>query len=190
LGSQFVGLLERLQPKPEFLTLFREIVLDVWNERRGNAASLRADLEARLTELKRKETALEEAYIYDQRRTIDATTYERQRDKLREEIAIAEIERQDAHLEEIDVEGILGFAEHVLGNAARLWFEATPEQKQRLQRVWFPEGLRYRDGGFRTAVTCFAFTTLERNPEVGSGLASPSGLVAPGRPFRREFRAA
>ena len=95
----------------------------------------RADLESHLTELRRKELALEDAYIYDQRRTIDGTTYERQRDKLREEIAIAEIEQQDARLDEIDVDGILGFAEHVLGNAARLWFEATPEQKQRLQRL-------------------------------------------------------
>ena len=136
----------------------------------------RADLESHLTELRRKELALEDAYIYDQRRTIDGTTYERQRDKLREEIAIAEIEQQDARLDEIDVDGILGFAEHVLGNAARLWFEATSEQKQRLQRVLFPEGLRYRDGGFGTVVTCFAFTTLERNTEVGSGLASPTGF--------------
>lgn len=46
--------------------------------------------------------------------------------------------------EEIDVEGLLGFAEYVLTNAAGLWMEATAEQRPRLQRALFAEGLRLR----------------------------------------------
>lgn len=46
----------------------------------------------------------------------------------------------------MDVEGVLGFTEYVLMNAARLWMEATAEQRPRLQRAPFPEGLRLRDG--------------------------------------------
>ena len=37
------------------------------------------------------------------------------------------IELEDARLDQIDVEGLLGFAEYVLTNAARLWTEATAE---------------------------------------------------------------
>ncbi len=73
--------------------------------------------------------------VQQSQRTIDQSTCDRQRDKVREEIAIAQIELHDAGLDELDVEGILGFADHILTNAARLWLEASLDQKQRLQRV-------------------------------------------------------
>jgi len=74
---------------------------------------------------------------------IDATTYERQRDKLREDIALVRLELDDARLDEIDVEGLLAYAEHVLSNAASLWRTTTGEQRRRLQYALFPEGLRF-----------------------------------------------
>ena len=46
---------------------------------------------------------LDDAYVYEKR--VDSATYERQRDKLREDIALVRIELEDAQLEEIDVEG-------------------------------------------------------------------------------------
>ena len=68
--------------------------------------------------LRRRETQLDDAWVYGKR--INSGTYERQRDKLREDIALCRIELEDARVEEIDVEGLLGFAEHVLGAAAGL----------------------------------------------------------------------
>ncbi len=66
---------------------------------------------------------------------------------------------------QLDVEGILGFAEHVLTDAARLWTEVPLEQKQLLQGALFPEGLRFDGERFGTAVTCLAFKQLERDSE-------------------------
>ncbi len=100
---------------------------------------------------------------------------------VREQIALASIDLEDARQEEIDVEGLLGFAEYVLTNAARLWMEATAEQRPRLQRALFPEGLRLRDGRIGTAVTCMAFTQLEAIEGRDSVLASPAGIA----PFMR-----
>jgi hypothetical protein len=156
------------------MNLFRAVVLDVWKERCAAAGSFRADLERRLLELQHREEVLDEAFLF--KKQIDSQTYERQRDRLREEVALARIELEDARLDEIDVEGILGFAEHVLGNAARLWMNASPEQKQRLQRVFFPDGLRFRDGRIGTAVTCLAFKQMAAIGGGDSSLASPTGL--------------
>src|SRR5689334_15589708 len=64
---------------------------------------------------------LEEAFVFEKR--IDSVNYDRQRDKLREDVALARIELTDAELETIDVEGLLGLAEYVLTDAARLWLE-------------------------------------------------------------------
>jgi hypothetical protein len=154
LESRFVELLESLQPRAEFMGLFRAIVLDVWKERCAGAGGLRADLESRLPSSSGARPSSRDAFVYERR--IVSASYERQRDKMREDIAFVRIELEDARQEEIDVEGLLGFAEHVLGNAARLWLDATSEQRQRLQRVLFPEGLRFKDGRFGTAVTCLA----------------------------------
>jgi hypothetical protein len=51
-------------------------------------------------------------------------------------------------LDELDVEAVLQFAEHVLLNAARLWTEFSLEQKQRFQKVLFPQGVRFSEGKF------------------------------------------
>ena len=95
-------------------------------------------------------------------RVIDQRTYERQAGKLDEEIALAEMALNDARLDELDVEGILTFAEELIGNAARLWFESSLDQRQRLQKVLFPKGVAYMpDGGFRTAETSEIFRLLQ-----------------------------
>ena len=174
LHHRFLDLLETLRPRTEYLELFRAIVLDVWRVRTAEAGALRAALEVKLAELRRREELLEEAFLYAKK--IDTMTYERQRDAIREQVALATIELEDARHEEADVEGVLSFAEHVLTNAARLWMEATPEQKTRLQRSLFPEGLRLRDGKIGTAVTCMAFTQLQGIEAGTSGLASPTGF--------------
>ena len=174
LEAQFLDLLSSLAPRPEFLALFRAIVLDVWRLRSASAGALRQDLEAKVADLKRRESLLDEAYLYDQR--IDRSTYERQRDALRESVALVSMELQDAKLEEIDVEGILGFAEFAVTNAARLWTEASLEQKQRLQRVLFPLAVRLKDGKVGTSVTCFAFMQIQPIQPLKEGLASPTGF--------------
>lgn len=159
LERRFVELLESLKPRKEFMRLFSAIVVDVWQARRQESSSLRESLALRLDDLKRREAMLEEAYLY--RQAVDRETYERQRDLLREQIALVTLQAEDAKLEEVDVDGLLGFAEFVLSNAARLWSESNYEQQLRMQHALFPEGLRFRNGGFGTAVTCLAFRQLQ-----------------------------
>ena len=62
---------------------------------------------------------LDEAFLFD--RSIDIETYERHAEKLREELTLAQIDRHSGQLEELDVEGILAFAERILPRASDLW---------------------------------------------------------------------
>ena len=64
------------------------------------------------------------------------------RDKLREELTLVQMDRYAGELEELDVEGILAFAERVLPSASNLWVQSSLNQKQRLQQLFFPEGVR------------------------------------------------
>ena len=58
---------------------------------------------------------IDEAFLHE--RSIDRQTYERQRDQLREQLALVEIELNDAVLDQLDIDGVLAFAEHVVTNA-------------------------------------------------------------------------
>lgn len=173
LESKFADLLATLQPQPEFMRLFRRIVLDAWKERGAETRSARSLLETRLANLQHREQQVEDAW-FDER--IDRKSYERQRDKVRTEIALTKTELSDTTLEELDVEGVLGFAEHVLTGASKLWIEATSEQKRRLQAVFFPNRITFLDGQFGTAVTCMAFKQLQALAAPEEGLASPPGF--------------
>ena len=82
------------------------------------------------------------------------------------------MELNDAVLDQLDIDGVLAFAEHVVANSASLWTEIDRVQKQRLQLVLFPEGLRFDSERFGTAVTCLAFKKLDGNGGSNSGMAS------------------
>jgi hypothetical protein len=109
--------------------------------------------------IQQKIDRLDDAFIYKE--SIDVGTYERQRDRLREELTLVELDRHGSKVEEFDVEGILNFAERVLPRASDLWIQASLEQRQRLQRLFFPEGVAFSGKAFdRTVVTSSLFEYL------------------------------
>ena len=110
-------------------------------------------------------------------KAIDIDTYERQRDKLRQELTLTQIDQHAVELEKFDVEGILAFAERVLPRASDLWVQASLNQRQRLQPMFFPEGITFDGKRFvRTALTTNAFKYLTRAETRKSSLASPTGF--------------
>jgi hypothetical protein len=102
------------------------------------------------------------------------------RDRLREEILLTEMDLADAQVEMIDVESILTSAEEIITNAASLWKEGTLEQRERLQWLLFPEGLKWENGAFRTPSTCLSYYQLAPVPSadlldgVGEGIRTPN----------------
>jgi hypothetical protein len=83
LEAAFESLLERLRPDPGFLQMFHAIVLDAWKGREGAARALRAKLERRVAGLREKLDRLDDAFLF--RRQIDQASYERQRDRMRQQ---------------------------------------------------------------------------------------------------------
>ena len=118
---------------------------------------------------------LDEAFLYAE--SIDLDTYGRQRDKLREELTLSKIDYHTEAVEELDVEGILAFAERILPRASDLWVQASLDYRQRLQELFFPEGIAFDGIRFnRTAVTAPLFRYLEPVERAESNLASPDGF--------------
>lgn len=64
--------------------------------------------------------------------------------RLDEEGTLTGLDLHQADLEELNIEGVLGFGEYLLSNLARLWIELPVDQKPRLQKVvFFPTAWRF-----------------------------------------------
>ena len=87
------------------------------------------------------------------------------------------IELHDSQLEEIDMEGVLGFAESIILDARRLWTEGNLDQRQRLQKVLFPKGVSYSNqSGFGTIETSLFFRWLALVQDKNDGFGVPDGI--------------
>jgi len=60
---------------------------------------------------------------------------------------LAKIDHHAEAVDELDVEGILAFAERILPRASDLWVQASL-YKQRLQQLFFPEGIAFDGNRF------------------------------------------
>ncbi len=175
LEGAFVDELTLLQPTPGYMRLIKDRILYAWEERRAEARDRTADVERRVKSVRRKLDRLDEAFLYAE--SIDLPTYIRQRDKLREELTLSQIDHHTEAVDELDVEGVLAFAERILPRAADLWVQAPLDYKQRLQQLFFPEGIAYDGHRFiRTAVTASLFRYLEPGERAEESVASPTGF--------------
>src|SRR5262245_38331951 len=69
--------------------------------------------------------------------------------------------RHTTQLEELDVDGVLAFAGRVLPKAADMWVQASLDQRQRLQQLFFPDGVPFDGKRFsRTRVNAAAFSYI------------------------------
>jgi hypothetical protein len=125
--------------------------------------------------IQQKMDKLDEAFLYSE--AIDLTTYGRQRDKLREELSFAKIDHYAEAVDELDVEGILAFAERILPRTSDLWVQASLDYKQRLQELFFPEGITFDGNRFnRTAVTAPLFNYLAPSESGDEKMVSREGI--------------
>jgi hypothetical protein len=145
-------------------------------------------MDTRVKSLEKQIRDYHHAFVVE--KSIDSEGYREMVDRTRAELAVAKIERSDAQIDESDVEGVLTFAEHVIGHAAALWMNASAEDRLALQRAFFPDGLIWTRAGFGTAATCLAFRQIGKFSGSENGMASPRGLPAVGLQIGGRFRTA
>ncbi|MCC7176914.1 MAG: recombinase family protein [Acidobacteria bacterium] len=175
LEGAFADELALLQPTAGYMRMVKDRILYFWEQQRAEAQDRTAEQERRVKAIQQKLDRLDEAFLYSE--SIDLTSYGRQRDKLREELTLAQIDHHAVAVDELDVQGILAFAERILPRASDIWVQASLDYKQRLQLLFFPEGIAYGGNRFnRTAVTAPVFRYLEPGEVLDERVVSPEGL--------------
>ena len=92
-------------------------------------------------------------------------------------IAICKAQILDAALDELDIEGVLNAADFMLRNLSTIWDSLLIDDRQRFQRVLFPDGLPYsEEQGFGTLVTSPVVNVLQRKSAGDDKVARPRGV--------------
>jgi len=127
-----------------------------------------------LDELHRRKDRVVDAYLHEGK--LDEATYREQRQRLEQDENEVRQQLHAALPADSDLEGALQFASCVLSNPAGCWERLAPAQRPGFQQAVYPKGLTYRDGGFGTAETSWAFSYLQNEMNDESRMASPAGV--------------
>ncbi len=153
------------------------------NQEQKDTVDRRKAIDGRLEELRQRKERIVEAYLYEG--AINQEIYRSHVAKVEEELTLAKLDRYEAEIDEFDIEGTLAFAEHLVSHSSRLWMEAGLEQRLRLQKLFFPEGLSYDGKILRTPVTCPFFNNLEGTSSQASELVEENAFSRTRQVIRR-----
>lgn len=149
LEKEFLLYLERIAPKAKFLAVFKETILDLWQEK-GQQFNLGAKkYEHQLTQLEAKKKR-----IYDMREDGSYTKEEflERKQEVENEVMATKISLSETRIEQFDIEAALTYAINFIGNLGKQWFDLSPQLRPRFQKLVFPEGIPYsRAFGYGTA---------------------------------------
>lgn len=159
----FLDYLTCFQPNEEVITLFEEIVLDVWKTKQSEMIKTENRIERELKDLKERKDRIDDLVING---VFDEVTYRENSDELRDEMLAKQVELDDARVHFVDFEECLKYCKYVLSNLGKFWENADLDLRQRFQTLIFPEKLYYDSKTFRTTKIPYIIKHLQdKSPE-------------------------
>lgn len=173
MEADFVALLRYLTPAPELLSEFVGTVRLEWKRRQGDSEAKYKAIQERLGKIRQRKDRLVDLRIDNE---LSMTEFKEQDARLSKDIEAAQADLRKSESEFLDLEGVLTFAQKIFAIPARLWMESSLDQKQRLQQLFFPNGLTYDGKEFGTPSSGSLFSILDGFQTSQSQLASPMGF--------------
>jgi len=128
IENEFIEYLEKIAPKQKWFEVFKQTVLDVWEEK-GRSFKLDADsYEDKLNAFLEKKKTIQDC--------IEDGTYSREDGRER----LAEVENQ---ITAMKISLRLTYATNFIKNLGRQWFDLPAQLRPRFQKLVFPAGLPY-----------------------------------------------
>lgn len=149
MHEEFKLLLGKLEFSSDEVSSFRKHAMERWNEETKSARAHRRTLEGTIAALKDKRQKVFDLLVSG---ALTAAEKEEQLVSIEAKLGAAELDFAGAAGEEMDKEVALEYAVNFLGNISKLWEDAEPIERARLQQLTFPDGISYKfSEGFRTA---------------------------------------
>lgn len=170
----FVEKLKELTPNSKFIIMFKSTILSLWKERGGHfeAEAQRHEKQILLLEEKR-------ARIFEMREDGSYTKeeFQERKSEIESELMTLKISRNEARIDQFDMEGSVAYAEQFMSDLARQWQDSPIHLSHRFQKLIFPDGIRYtKNEGFGTARLGLIFEINETIGAQKSALVDPAGF--------------
>ena len=173
LNERFPAWLDSVRPNDIFL---RHLDRAIRRELDGQKDALTRRRTGQRSDVRRVEQKLDRLNAALADGTMDSDAYRETYPKLKTELQVLEHHGVEDRLEELDVDAMLMFARHLLSQPVRLWADAAPKAKIRLQRALFPHGLVVdRALDFTTDAIDHDSITYLLFGQGRGGVASPTG---------------
>ena len=174
LNGRFCGWLASVRPNEVFLRRLEKAIRRELESQQRSLSQRRAEKRRAAVTIRAKLKNLNLALADG---TMESSAYRETYQGLRAELQASDHAGIEDELEQLDVDAMLHFAGQLLAKPERWWADASPEDKVRLQRALFPDGLLVNsaleittDPNSRDSVTYLLF---------GGGaddMASPTGF--------------
>lgn len=143
LEQQFCDLLRSLaEHLAPLMGEFRRHVMEVWQLRQADVLATQGNVEQQVIEIERRQKTLLDKLLEG---TIADAAYRAKEAEFQAQLVVLRSQKNDAGLDELEVEAVLNAASFVLANPQRLWQRLPLEGRQRLQHVFFRKDFPSRD---------------------------------------------
>ncbi len=151
LEDLFFKFLHDITPQTKFLRLFEKIVVDTYKNQHLLARQEKDHYQRNLSKLEERKKEMMEMRI---NREISKEEYREMKDVIENQITSLNISKNEAQIEEFDMEIAITHAIKLIGNVANQWEGMDFIQKQKLQKLVLPQGVTYQksSGTFGTAI--------------------------------------
>ena len=168
--------LKNIIPTEKWMAMFKESVLDVWEEN-GRTFDLQAQNYAKqlagLEEKRKRIFEMREDGSYSKEE------FQERKEQAENEIAATRISLSESRIEQFDIEGALAYAKQTIKDLPRLWFDLLKQIRPRFQKLVFPRGIPYkRDVELGTAELGLIFE-LNRQTTASNSTLVPSRGIEP-----------
>lgn len=173
IEKDFIKFLKKITPKENYIKLFKQIVLDVWQEKYKD---LNQDNLLYKKELEKLEKEKEKIIEMKKKELFTDEEFLKEKESINEKIAVTRLSMNESIIEEFDIKSALDYALEFIKNIPRLWFDMNLEQKQRFQNLIFPQRVTYKAGKFGTAEISLIYQLIEQSTHQKVGLVPLRGI--------------
>jgi site-specific DNA recombinase len=173
LENGFMEYLSKVKPTKKFVKRFNQRFLKRYKERE---LEIRGDFLRKADNIKEMEKELGWIVKQGRKGKLPERVVTKQVEELDQKIILAKSQLSEEHAEELNIKGLLSYAETFIRTLEKNWFDAQNEVRIRLQRVIFPDGVVYQNNQFSNAKLCRAFEIINDFATNYSKDVTPAGF--------------
>ncbi len=159
MHSAFISYLEKITPKQECLDLFKDVILDVWDEEYKGIKNKNNSVNKQLKAL---ESERQDNYKLAKKDIFDEKTIKEDLAKVESKILAVKLQLNEGLMDEYELGTVIEAGVQFMRNPATTWKSVLLDNKQRIQKMIFPKGMVFDPiHGFGTSTLSLPFEVLQ-----------------------------